>query len=143
MRKNIPKSLQLKIWARDGWSCRYCGEAVFFAPTLKLLNELSPGHGYYHPNGKTGSMLPLFQMRWASVDHVTPFSKGGEDNEQNYVTACWGCNLKYRERTHEQGKPSPIEINMNAKKLGWDGLSSIYLKLSKKRDAWTALFNND
>ncbi|MFH1508889.1 MAG: HNH endonuclease [bacterium] len=138
-RKTIPKDIQLKIWFRDKWSCKYCGEPVFFAPTLKLLNELSPKHGYYHPNGKTDNMLSLFQWHWSSVDHVKPYSKGGEDNINNYVTACWSCNLQLKDKSHDQGKPQPDLTNKNAQVVDWDGLSSLYLKLGQKHDEWTKL----
>ncbi|HLC50588.1 MAG TPA: HNH endonuclease [Candidatus Nanoarchaeia archaeon] len=138
-KSNIPREIQLRVWIRDAWTCRYCNEPVFFAPTLKLLNQLSPEHGYYHPNGKSGVILPLFQWRWCSVDHVHPSSKGGEDKEENYVTACWECNLKFNDKTIEKGKPSPKSINVDNLKIKWDGFSSIYVKLSKKKDGWVRL----
>ena len=139
MSKSISKEIQLKVWNRDNWTCKYCGEPVFFAPTLKLLNETSPNHGYYHPHGKADSILTLFQWRWASIDHIFPHSKGGEDSEENYVTACWECNLKINDMTTKQGKPTPNKMNENAKIVNWDGLSSLYLKLWKKEDEWTRL----
>jgi 5-methylcytosine-specific restriction endonuclease McrA len=139
-RKSIPKETQLLIWKRDNWTCRYCGEPVFFAPALKLLDKLNPNHGYYHKNGKSGSILPLFQWGWASVDHITPHSKGGEHAKENFVTACWECNLMWREKT--EGKPAPTKNNEIAKKLEWDGFSGLYLQLSKRKDEWTKLLKN-
>ena len=138
-RKIIPKNIQLEVWFRDNWTCKYCSEPVFFAPTLKLLDKLSPKHGYYHPNGKTDKILSLFQWRWSSVDHVEPWSKGGQDNIDNYVTACWGCNLKLKDKSRNQGKPKPSMLNENAQIVNWDGLSSVYLKLAQKNDEWTKL----
>ena len=123
-RQIIPEKTRLVVWQRDNWHCRYCGEPVFYAPALKALDELNPGHLYFHPNGKSGKMLPLFQWRWASVDHVVPASKGGSDSVDNYVTACWECNLKYRDNT--EGKPGPLPI----KKSDWDGF---YGALRKKK----------
>ena len=125
-RQTIPKRVQLQVWKRDNWSCRYCGTPVFFTPTLKLLNRLSPNHGYYHPNGKAGKLLPLFQWGWASVDHVKPHAKGGADSEHNYVTACWKCNLRWRDKTHADGKPRPRQVNRQLANIRWDGLSSLY-----------------
>ena len=138
-RKNIPKKVQLNIWRRDCWGCRYCGEPVFFSPSLKIFHELSPNCGYYHPNGKNGEMLPLFQWKWASIDHILPFSKGGIDSEDNYVTACWKCNLSLNDSSSEQGKPKPKEVSKHLKKIGWDGFSSLYPKLSKRKDSWHTL----
>lgn len=136
MRKTIPAQVQLQVWKRDNWICKYCGDPVFFAPTLKLLNELSPGHGYYHPSGKEGSILPLFQWKWASVDHIKPVSKGGDNAIDNYVTACWECNLKY---TDSLDKPASNVNNKKAIAVNWDGLSSLYPKLCKNKDKWVKL----
>jgi hypothetical protein len=119
--------------------CGYCGEPVFFAPTLKLLEELSPGHGYFHPNGKNGEILPLFQWLWASVDHINPVTKGGENAESNYVTACWKCNLKFNNLSPEQGKPKPVAVNKAVTQVNWDGFSSVYPKLAKSKDEWVRL----
>jgi hypothetical protein len=118
------------------WGC------CFLCATLKLLDELSPGHGYYHSNGKSDSMLSLFQWKWASVDHVIPFSKNGRDVEENYVTACWRCNLDLNDKSEEGGKPFPNEVDNDNAKLKWDGLSSVYVKLNKKKDEWVRLLKN-
>ena len=136
MRKTIPKAIQLKIWNRDHWTCRYCGEAIFFSPTLKLLNTISPGHGYYHKNGKSNAMIDIFQWKWASVDHVHPHAKGGLDSEENYVSACWQCNLSYRDGLD---KLQPTAMNTSAVETNWDGLSSLYLELQTEIDEWVAL----
>ena len=56
-RTSIPKADQLHVWNRDNWTCKYCEDPVFFAPTLKLLEEKSPGHGYYQGHGKDGEII--------------------------------------------------------------------------------------
>ncbi|MFH0834725.1 MAG: HNH endonuclease [Candidatus Micrarchaeota archaeon] len=124
-RKSIPLKSQVGVWARDNWHCRYCGNPVFFAPTLKLLENINPGHSYFHPNGKEGKLLPLFQWSWASVDHVLPVSAGGKNEIGNYVTACWKCNLKLGDKLE---KPKLQEIT----KSDWDGFYGLYAKLSKR-----------
>lgn len=132
-RRSVPKRTQLEVWRRDRWTCRYCGEPVFFGPTLKLLEQIFPGRGYYHRHGKAAAMLPLFRRRWASVDHVHPVTRGGANDASNYVTACWECNLRYGNRTQTEGKPSPRPVAERP----WDGLSSLYSRLAPARDAWT------
>ncbi len=138
-RKTIQQKMQLMVWIRDGWTCRYCGKEVFFAPTLKLLEELSPHHGYYDAHGNERKMISLFAHRWASVDHDIPHSKGGEDSLNNYITACWRCNNTMKDKTYEQGKPIPRKIDEVKQKPGWDGMSSLYLVLNEKQDVWTKL----
>lgn len=132
-RRNIPKDVQLKIWHRDGWLCRYCGEPIFFAPALQQLDQMNPGHGYYHPNGRHGSMLELLAKRWASIDHVHPHARGGEDSEDNYVSACWECNNRMGDRPR---KLPPLRRPDS----DWDGLSSIYPQLiMNSSDPWLGL----
>ena len=60
MRESIDKKTQLKVFNRDKWHCRYCDDAVIFSPILKVFESISPGHGYYHPNGKSDKMLKYF-----------------------------------------------------------------------------------
>ena len=108
IREPISKEIQYKVFCRDNWHCRYCSDSVFFSPILKILETISPGHGYYHPNGKSDEMIPLFANKFASVDHITPVTKGGENNLDNYVTSCWECNLKFGNKIHEEGKPQHL-----------------------------------
>ena len=35
-------------------------------------------------------------------DHVMPVSKGGRDEWENVVTACWSCNVRKGGRTPQQ-----------------------------------------
>jgi len=138
-RKNIPKKIQLEVWKRDSWHCRYCGKPVFFSPTLKLLDQINPNHTYYHKNGKTGKMLELFQKMWASVDHIVPISKGGENEIDNYATACWKCNLKFREKMVGKDKSNPLDPEAKE----WDGFSGLYPSLirltEQKENEWVKL----
>ncbi len=128
-RKSLPKKLQLEIYNRDYWTCQYCGDPVFYVQTLKLLEKLSPDCGYYHPNGKSEKMLKLFFNKWASIDHVKPFTKYGEDSLENLVTACWECNLRMGNKDDKQGKRKPRKIKKHQKTKSWDGLYSLYEKL--------------
>lgn len=123
----IPKKIQLEVWSRDNWHCRYCHEPIIYGPALKLFDKINPDHKYFHPNGKIGEMLPLFMWSWASVDHVKPFSKQGENNIENYVSACWKCNLKYGNKEIGSGKPKPKKILESE----WDGFYELYKKLKK------------
>jgi hypothetical protein len=137
MRQPISKQDYLTVFKRDVWTCRYCGDAVFFTPVLKLLNELNPGHGYFHPNGKTGAVLDIFQWKWATVDHIIPVSHGGENILDNFVTACWKCNLTYRDI--EIGKARPGLMSIVNRDMSWDGFSGLYTKISPRKDGWYKL----
>ena len=140
IREPISKEIQYKVFCRDYWHCRYCSDSVFFSPILKILESISPGHGYYHPNGKSDGMIPLFANKFASVDHIIPVTRGGENSIENYVTSCWECNLMYGNKTHKKGKPLPNPINSSGTK--WDGLSSLYPKLLDQDDKWSNIISD-
>lgn len=127
MRESINKKTQLEVFNRDKWHCRYCCDAVIYSPVLKVFESISPGHGYYHPHGKTGKMLRYFANKFASVDHIIAVTKGGSNEIDNYVTSCWECNLKFGNKSHSEGKPNPKDII--DVKLNWDGMLSLYDKL--------------
>lgn len=141
MEEILSNKIRLEVWRRDCWTCRYCENPVFFAPTLKLLNKINPNHGYYYPHGKNNKILSLFQWRWASVDHVNPKSKGGKNSLDNYVTACWKCNLTFSDKTKKEGKAEPMPISEVARNINWDGFSSLYLELSEEKDEWTKILS--
>jgi hypothetical protein len=61
-RKNISSSLRWTIFARDGFTCRYCGRQA----------------------GEDGVEL--------AVDHVVSVADGGTNAADNLVTACRDCN---------------------------------------------------
>ena len=127
VRENIPPKIRIEVWKRDNWHCLYCGKPVFYAPSLKLLEKLNPGHKYFHPNGEDGSMLSLFHRSWSSVDHIIPVSKGGKNEMTNYATSCMDCNQKFNEKEVGNGKIKPREI----KPSSWDGFFGLYVKLKK------------
>jgi len=138
-RKSISKRIQLEVWVRDNWTCRYCNNPVIFSPTLKLLDKISPTHGYYHTHGDEKKMIKKFCDLCATVDHKHPHSRGGAHNIDNFATACMNCNMKMNNKTNEEGKPKLKEKNDKIGQTGWDGMSSLYLKLQRKPDSWTKL----
>ena len=140
MRESIDKTIQYEIFCRDNWHCRYCNDAVIFTPLLKILDNISPNRGYYHPNGKSDKMLSLFANKFASVDHIVPVTKGGKNEVDNFVTSCWECNLKFGNKTHKEGKPKPQNKNSNV--TNWDGFSSLYPKLINKSDSWCKIIDS-
>jgi len=62
--RSIPLNLRMKVLNRDGFRCVYCGRS----PATHLGCKLH-------------------------VDHIIPFSKGGENTEENLQTLCEKCNL--------------------------------------------------
>lgn len=63
-RREISDRLRFRILLRDGFTCRKCGRSPLKSPGVEL-----------------------------HVDHVVPWSKGGETTPENLETKCKKCNL--------------------------------------------------
>lgn len=77
----ITPPARLAIFKRDGWRCYLCGRAVAI--------WLMPGR------------LPPDA---ATLDHVVPICRGGDNSDSNLKTACAGCNGMKGARTPEEFK---------------------------------------
>lgn len=62
-RKSITPKIRLEVFKRDNYTCKSCGRSPVLIPGLSL-----------------------------EVDHIEPFSYGGEDKLSNYQTLCINCN---------------------------------------------------
>jgi hypothetical protein len=96
-RNSIGQKRLESLFQRDHWQCRYCGIRVggnrkhfkAFAKAIEMP-ELIEGRTDETRHG-------LYLMMMASYDHVVPHNEGGSDEDDNLVTACWGCQFgKYR-----------------------------------------------
>lgn len=63
-KREISERLRFRILVRDGFTCPSCGSSPLRTPCTEL-----------------------------HVDHITPWSKGGETVEENLETKCARCNL--------------------------------------------------
>jgi len=113
-RISIPKADQLHIFNRDNWTCKYCGDPVFFAPTLKLLEEKSPGHGYYQGHGKAGKMLSSLKAKnigFAVTSHlkITSETDVGQVLVEGLTLGSYKFN-QYKESHDEKSKLESIKI---------------------------------
>ena len=124
------KDPQLAIFHRDSWHCRFCLEPVFFSPMLRLLNGLAPGHGYYHPNGKTGETVDVLTMRHAMAYHLVGPRNDGDDDPTNLATACWKCVMK------KPGADAMRQVSDELRSLHWDGFAAAYRHLPGADPEW-------
>lgn len=114
----ITEQDSLRTWSRDRWMCRYCGELVFFTPTFRAMAKRFGNHGYWHPNWKA-DQSPLLIKRGASVDHVLAVTRGGAHELENFVTACWECNLR---KSNDTGW-TPVSPRADGT---WDGMLAVF-----------------
>jgi 5-methylcytosine-specific restriction endonuclease McrA len=76
-KRRIVESEKWYVMARDRETCVYCG-------------------------WRRGQFVPASVPRSIHVDHITPFSRGGEPTRENLVCACSRCNLYKGDRTPEE-----------------------------------------
>ena len=133
-RTTISKSKQATIFTRDKWCCRYCGVEVFFSPALKALNSRFPNSGYYHRNGRKDKMSQLLLNRCGAIDHIVPVSKGGSNDLDNLICACWQCNSTKSNSESIDWINKILKIDELVTADGWDGLLSVLLGLNPESE---------
>ena len=137
-RTPIPKSIQVRVYARDGWLCRWCGRPVVFPPALKYLEQLMRDKGcmqplsYYDKQWRR-DRAPLLDHLGAVIDHVQAFAHGGAHDESNFVTSCNKCNTRKNADTESNfGARAPKHVVKG--KYGepryWDGFSAVFITLA-------------
>jgi len=116
-------SVVARVYSRDQYQCRYCGERTILPPVMRLLARLFPDEFPMHPNWKAELTHPAFVSRSTTLDHVAPIAGGGDPvAEENLVTACWGCNRR-------KGDLTLVELGWTLRApadLEWRGLTEYY-----------------
>jgi 5-methylcytosine-specific restriction endonuclease McrA len=136
----IPKRLQLQVFRRDGWICRWCGRPVVFAPAMKYLRDFARTNGSsaaiaYHDNHWTRRNAPLLDELGAVIDHVEAHSRGGPGSLDNLATSCNKCNAKKSSDLHadfSKKSPRPVVKGKYGEPEHWDGLSALFVVLVER-----------
>jgi 5-methylcytosine-specific restriction endonuclease McrA len=76
---------RLAVYARDGYRCLHCGWDPKVPPNYDGRTAL--GETYRKPNGGFG-------CRILELDHVLPYSLGGEFTVENLQALCNSCNAR-------------------------------------------------
>jgi hypothetical protein len=66
---------------RDGFVDRFSGDRLIFPPVLRVLSLTMPDRFPFHPNWKMSETHPAYWDLCPTIDHVTPVSLGGADDE--------------------------------------------------------------
>lgn len=80
-----------RVFARDGWRCRFCGCRVVSKEIRREIVWRLPSAGQ-----RWGERLEChngFDTLNASLDHILPHSRGGDNSNENLVTACQLCQF--------------------------------------------------
>lgn len=139
-RPHVKPSVQVRIFRRDQWLCRYCGHPVIFAPAMKFLqryvkNRRPDANLAYYSFAYRRDGSPLLDELAVVLDHVDAFSTGGNVEESNLATACNKCNARKGAMTKDEfNKKYPLRPIK--RKYGepehWDGFSTLFVVLGEE-----------
>jgi 5-methylcytosine-specific restriction endonuclease McrA len=140
-RTALSYELQVRVFRRDLWICRWCHRPVVFAPALKFVDGLVRERGHkgplaYHEPRWRRDRAPLLDHLGAVVDHVEAFARGGAHDESNFVTACNKCNARKNKRgvdAFQQAVPSRAVKGKYGEPQHWDGFSTLFVVLAQGR----------
>jgi hypothetical protein len=115
----------LHVFMRDGFTDRYSGQRLVFPGVLRLLSRLLPQEVPFHRNWKVAETHPAYWELFPTIDHVLPLSRGGADNDLNWVTTSMVRNAAKANWTLED-----LGWTLTPKgSLGeWDGLMGSFLE---------------
>ena len=92
---------------------------------LPVLSAALPADLPYHPNWKTALTHPAEWELTATIDHVVPMSRGGTDDESNWVTTSMvrnGAKLNWTLEELGWARHPPGEMR------DWDGMIRWFLE---------------
>jgi hypothetical protein len=117
-----------EIFLRDGYVCQYCSLPVVNTRVFHEFSKLIGTSQFSSEKSDTKANGIVLGFS-ATVDHVDPYSSGGDSNMKNLVTTCWGCNfgkLNYSTEDLRINDPrnSPKKVNYL-----WNGLTDYIPKL--------------
>ena len=110
----------MKLFIRDGFIDRYTGNSLVNPGVLRLLHIALEDDFPADPNWKVSGTHPAFWELFPTVDHVVPVSRGGPDDESNWVTASMLRNQAKNQWTLED---LGWELHPPGAVAEWDGLS--------------------
>ena len=97
---------------------------------LRVLSIALPAEFPFHPNWKTDVTHPAYWEVGATIDHLVPVTRGGTDDESNWVTTSMAHNSAKMNWTLE-------ELGWTLQPPGdfskWDGLVGWFLERTEKR----------
>ena len=76
----------LTAFVRDGFIDRYCGARLVCVAALRLISKRLPDQFPFQTNWRTDACHFAFWELAPTLDHIMPVSRGGTDDERNWVT---------------------------------------------------------
>jgi hypothetical protein len=116
------ESATLVIFKRDGFRCRFCESRVIVKGTSRIFHHYLPDATRLGSTNET-THFGLSTLT-ASLDHLVPYSRGGNNDEENLVTACGPCQYGRNQFTLDEVELlNPLERPPILDH--WDGLTRL------------------
>lgn len=113
-------SQSMDLFLRDGFIDRYTGNRLINPGVLRLLHVVLRDDFPAHPNWKASETHIAFWELFPTVDHLVPVSRGGKDEERNWVTASM---LSNQAKAHWSVDELGWKLYPAGAAEEWDGLS--------------------
>lgn len=113
---------QRAIFKRDGWRCRFCGTKVICKVARAVITNAFVIEARW--TGKEFQKHSALYALASSLDHVVPHGRGGENEDLNFVTACYCCQFGRGEWTLEESELYDPRLREPVRDE-WDGLSRL------------------
>ena len=127
--RNYTDRQKTRVFIRDGFIDRYSGERMVFPPVLRIMSLLMPEVFPFHKNWKTSECHLAYWHLLPTIDHIVPVSRGGNDDESN-----WVCTSQLRNSAKSNWLLE--ELGWELKAPGgfeeWDGLLSWFMKYAEQ-----------
>ena len=126
-------SVEADICRRDGYRCCFCGCRVVLKGARSIMRRLIPDA---IPGGAADkNKQAAFYALTATVDHLVPHAKGGDNSLGNLLTTCQPCNFgKGNWLIEEIGFLGPRSYPPVAD--AWDGLRRISSSAPRHSFRW-------
>ena len=117
---------KMEQFMKDGFIDRYTGQKLVNPGILKVLSSYFPKEFPFHPHWKMTETHIAYWDLIPTIDHIYPIAKGGQDNNDNWVTTSMKNNSIKSNYTID-------EIHWTLYPQGnikdWDGLSKSFIIL--------------
>lgn len=124
-RKQVSDAVRARVFARDRFSCCYCGRRTIPSVVLQCFSALWPDDFPYHPHAKTSESHPAYWTVMSSLEHLEAGTRGGDwTDESNLACACWPCNQAKGNSARSERFTARAPSD-----AAWDGLTGIYPEL--------------
>lgn len=124
-RRGVSNRVRARVFARDHFTCCYCGQKTIPSVVLQCFSELWPVEFPNHPHGKTSETHPAYWTVMSSLEHLEAGTRGGGwTDEANLACACWPCNQAKGNSasTDRFSARAPADTS-------WDGMIGLYPSL--------------